>query len=366
MSISHRRGFTLIELLVVIAIIAILIGLLLPAVQKVREAAARMKCSNNLKQLALAALNFESANGSLPYNAVTKNNSQPPYIPYSPTATQTPGSAQGTQGRCSGLVPLLPYVEQNNVYPLYVFAADWNDPLNAAPLVLKFNLFRCPSSQSGDSITVTGTSWIGAGNAAFAPPSAPGSGTNILGGKVYPSGGTGNATGWPGDYAAATQVKTNKDSLGAEISFKNSVVAAAVPWAGDGSKGALRQNGTTPILSITDGTSNTIVYSEAAARDKQCLGRQCAPLTGTSTGIWADSDNRITVTGTNADGSANANGTACMNVNNQSGDIYSFHTGGANVSFADGSVRFLRDSIPITVLAALVTKGGGEVVDASY
>ena len=361
-----RRAFTLIELLVVIAIIAVLIGLLLPAVQKVREAAARIKCTNNLKQLGLAAMNYESAYSALPFNAVTKNNSQPPYIPYSNNSTQAPGSATGTQGRCSGLVPLLPYVEQNNVYPLYVFAADWSDPLNANALVIKFPLFRCPSSPSTDSVTLTGVSWIGPGNAAFAPPSSPGAKTNINGGKLYPTGGTGTVIGWPADYAGANQIKTNKDSLGAEIGFKNAVVAAGVPWAGDGSKGALRQNGTTRITEITDGTSNTVLYSEAAGRDRQCLGRQCGPLPAGTTGpIWADGDNRITVTGTNADGSANANGTACMNVSNQSGDIYSFHTSGANVCFADGSVRYLRDSIPIATLAALVTKGGGEVVDTS-
>ncbi|HEX4609463.1 MAG TPA: DUF1559 domain-containing protein [Urbifossiella sp.] len=359
-------GFTLIELLVVIAIIAILIGLLLPAVQKVREAAARAKCQNNLKQLALAALNYESALGVLPHNGITKNNSQPPYIPWQSGAVPAPGNAGGTQGRCSGLVPLLPYVEQNAVYPLYVFGVDWSDPSNTSAITLQFALFRCPSSTTGDAAVAYSTTYISGGNNSFASPNAPGSGTNVLGAKVYPT--TKNtSTGWVADYAPATQVKTSKDSNGVEIAYANPLVVAAWPtFPGQGSKGALRQNGPTRITEITDGTSNTVFYSEAAGRDRQCVtGGKCTTFDPTQfTGmVWADSDNRITVTGTSADGqSAFGTGPCVMNCNNLQGDIYAFHTGGANVSFADGSVRFVKASVSIGTLVALVTKGGSEVV----
>jgi len=364
---AKRIGFTLIELLVVIAIIAILIGLLLPAVQKVREAAARIKCTNNLKQISLAALNFESTYGALPHNGITKNNSQPPYIPFDPNYVAAQGLLGGTQGRCSGLVPLLPFVEQNNIASVYWFGLDWSDPKNAPALLIAFKLFRCPSSLTGEQpVPPYATTYITPGNAAFAPPNAPGSGTNILGGKLYPTQGN-TSTGWAADYAPCTQVKTKKDGSGAEIAFSNPIVAASVPWGDYGSKGALRQNGLTRIIEITDGTSNTIMYSEAAGRDRQCYaGKQCVAYNQSSiTGpIWADSDNRITVTGTDVTGMGSiGTGPCAMNCNNLAGDIYSFHTGGANVAFADGSVKLVKDSVTIQVLAALVTKGGGEVVD---
>jgi prepilin-type N-terminal cleavage/methylation domain-containing protein/prepilin-type processing-associated H-X9-DG protein len=364
----RRRGFTLIELLVVIAIIAILVGLLLPAVQKVREAANRVKCTNNLKQLGLAALNFESVYKGLPYNAITKNNNQAPYIPYVQGTVPKPGYAGGTQGRCSILVPLLPYYEQDALAKIWVYNVDWSDPMNAQALTVKFPLFNCPSSPGGWRLVPPyATTYISPGNDAFAPPSQQGSKTNIFGKKVYPTTKT-VATGYTADYAPVGQVKTLKDASGAEIAPANPLLLPAYPKGAPG-KGATRQNDITKMLEITDGTSMTTLFSEAAGRDKQYFADRTSvdydPTNDTGM-IWADSDNRITVTGSDSTGrGAIGTGPCVMNCNNLQGDIYSFHTGGANIGFADGSVRFVKDSISIATLAALVTKGSGEVVDAN-
>jgi prepilin-type N-terminal cleavage/methylation domain-containing protein/prepilin-type processing-associated H-X9-DG protein len=360
------RAFTLIELLVVIAIIAILIGLLLPAVQKVRAAAARISCTSNLKQLALAAMNYESAHGGFPFNAITKNNNQMPFIPYVQGTVPAPGNAAGTQGRCSGLVPLLPFLEQGNLAKVYNFNVDFSDPSNVAVLTQPFKLFRCPASPSGDgTVPAYNTTYISPGNDAFAPPNAPGSGTNIFGKAVYPTTKT-TSTGWTSDYAALCQVKTTKDASGAAIAASNPLLAV-VYTNGPPSAGAMRQNGPTAIVEITDGTSNTTLYSEAAGRTFQYYTNYVkVPFDTTKiTGpIWADSDNRLTVTGTDATGTTSfGTGPCVMNCNNLQGDIYSFHIGGANIAFADGSVRFHSTSISIVTLAALVTKASGEVVN---
>src|SRR5688500_13010384 len=138
--LSHRLGFTLIELLVVIAIIAVLIGLLLAAVQKVREAAARATCQNNFKQLSLAMHNYHDANSKLPIGAqglpcpgVTGPTVRTPFMPF-----------------------LLPYFEQDNVFKLYNFNLPFNNAANAPAIAIKLKIFQCPSDEERPQFTGSG------------------------------------------------------------------------------------------------------------------------------------------------------------------------------------------------------------------
>jgi prepilin-type N-terminal cleavage/methylation domain-containing protein/prepilin-type processing-associated H-X9-DG protein len=288
---TRRRGFTLIELLVVIAIIAVLMSLLLPAIQRVREAAARAKCQNNLKQLALALVHYEMVFGLFPEG----------YRYTTPTRSFIP--------------PLLAFIEQNTIP--YDLRKDWDDPANNAAVQVQIPILYCPSSANG-------TNRVDA-TYGFRPA--------VSDYTVYHGINHGycDIAGWP--------YYDPPDQNGA----MTSVVCR--------------------IIDITDGRSTTFLVVEDCARpDLWRMGHQA---TGTaSAGGWADWNLEIALDGSDTlpYGQGQGMGPCVMNCTNDN-EVYSFHTGGANFAFCDGSVRFIRDTIRNTTFAALVTKSAGDIPD---
>jgi len=349
----RRSGFTLIELLVVIAIIAVLIALLLPAVQAAREAARRSQCTNNLKQLGLAMHNYESANGCFPPGGESTN------------FTQNPPATQFIDGGWGTLARILPYMEGGATYNTLNFAADYNEAtgMNYTGSSTVVNVFLCPSS----SRTGTGRdSWSAAANS---PEEAPG------GNKGY---------GYA-DYGATCYTDINP--TGASTGY-----SAATPYRLKTARAnGMLKNGCTRIAEVTDGTSNTMAIGEDAGRDESFLspytegyfdGVNSRPVIGQGPGggasayrrywRWAEPDGAFGVSGApnnkarpmkEASAWPTTTGTAGNNAG-ANDELFSFHSGGVNALFGDGSVRFLKDSINVVTLRGIVTLGGGEVVSS--
>jgi prepilin-type N-terminal cleavage/methylation domain-containing protein len=319
---KRSRGFTLIELLVVIAIIAILIGLLLPAVQKVRDAAARLQCQNNLKQIGLGLHNYHDANNFFP----------PAY-----TVIATPPPSATSWG-----VYILPYIEQDNLYKQYNLTGTIGTTPNLTVVSTHLKVFQCPAAPNPNRLYTDGP--------------VPGSALGVSSWGNTPVGWTASA----GDYTVTTGVR---------LGTLNSC------FAGGDRDGVLEArvlvNATSPvtgtkILAITDGTSNTMLIAELAGRPAVYrAGKQVAATAPFQGAGWGDALNGENwFVGSLFDGNDGGDGGPCVvNCTNIRGrGIYSFHSSVANILLADGSIRSLSSSINQCTFAALVTKKRGEVV----
>jgi prepilin-type N-terminal cleavage/methylation domain-containing protein/prepilin-type processing-associated H-X9-DG protein len=298
-----RRAFTLMELLVVIAILGVLLGLLLPAVQKVREAAARTQCANNLKQIGLALRQFESDHGRFPPGAV--------FGPFPQAGINT--------DTLHGCWPfLLPYLEQEALFKAYRWDVDFFDPANQPAVATQLLILQCPSAEADRFVAMDHP------DGAFA------------------TGGQGACI----DYGPVQGVDPGLATLG--------LIAPLADY-----QGALPVNRMTRGVDITDGASNTLLVAEDAGRPKLWQAARYVPGSFSFGGPWASNANPVLIRGSSADGSVAPGRCAINCTNNQ--QPYSFHPGGANFLFADGSVRFLNTGINIRMLAALATRAGGEV-----
>jgi prepilin-type N-terminal cleavage/methylation domain-containing protein len=313
---QSRHGFTLIELLVVIAIIAVLIGLLLPAVQKVREAAARAKCQNNLKQLSLAMHNYHDANGVLPYGA--KSGPNDPY--------NGPGAWYDGHGWYTGV---LPYIEQSSVTALINQNLSLSDNANELGRRAKVPLFACPSDsglQQNEWPSVTwarlrGNYVVNFGNTTY--------GQTAKGGVKF--------GGAPFTFTKGRKLVDIKDGTSNTLMMSEVIVIETV---NDGWHGPMSDFQTALGGQTFEGwlTPNSRTFDDVA--------RVCPPVAA-----------RNTIPGCNLIG---GNSSTIF----QSFDARSKHSQGVNASSCDGSVRYFSNNISLDNWRALTTAEGGDTIDS--
>ncbi len=334
-------GFTLVELLVVIAIIGILVGLLLPAVQAAREAARRMSCSNNLKQLGLAIHNHESTYKWVPawgkefLMTDTYASSGNPYFGLTGDARKPFGV----------LGQLLPYIEQGNISNLFDLRKPLVDPRNLAP----------PFPGGTNSIAAYNTVPV------FICPSTP-EAPSDYGPYFVPLG-----------FPSGVEMRMPRtDYVPLRGLHSSLAVCAGLPSANThnamlGSDNIITKS-TVKFGEVVDGLSNTLCFVELAGKQKWYFRGRPHPGTTFGNGLGLNSFYGDWNVARHARGLSGADitnpgqvGCSAINVFNEN-NPYSFHTGGVQSVRGDGSVFFMSDTVDIITFAAVVSRNGGEVV----
>jgi prepilin-type N-terminal cleavage/methylation domain-containing protein len=343
----RRTGFTLIELLVVIAIIAILIGLLLPAVQKVRDAAARTQCANNLKQMGIALHAHHDTRGTFP-----------------PGGMQT--GANGTNCYSNWAIEILPYVEQSALYARYDQTQLNEHPNNLFVTQQRVKTYECPSDPLVGRLETPASGPTGGGTAGTRGSSQwmhgsyrAVSGQAYKGSQTYPRGfwDTFEPQYWaPG---GATLIPSYRGILHGTATAYNGIPAQTGTSNG---QSVLTMGGPSRFADITDGTSNTLMVGELtfiditsratfwaytyASYNQSSIYPESRILTNSYYKCW----NTIQPPQTsNAD-------QVCKR------SFGSLHTNGMNFCMGDGSTRFITYSVDVNVLTGMATMQGGEVV----